>query len=164
MNAIISERCDKMASKHDLLIDVDSEIAAVFASSKQISSKSPFHPRCAPNTRPTSLTLRFSVAQKGISANLLKVGSKRRRRKTEIEALEDQVQQNYREKLSQEVERQTKNLKNELAKQEAEARNNLKAAEILSGFIHQGDAAVDEMGNIILTPNRIRNEDSHSMM
>ena len=74
------------------------------------------------------------------------------------------MQQNYREKLSQEVERQTKNLKNELVKQEAEARNNLKAAEILSGFIHQGDAVVDEMGNVQLTPNRIRNEDSHSMM
>ena len=40
----------------------------------------------------------------------------------------------------------------------------MKAAEILSGFIHKGDAAVDEMGNVVLTPNRIRNEDSHSMM
>ena len=102
--------------------------------------------------------------QKGVSANLLKVGSKRRRRKTEIADLEEEVERTNREKISNEVERQTKNLKNQLAQQEHEARNNLKAAEILSGFIHRGDAAVDEMGNVILTPNRIRNEDSHSMM
>ena len=111
---------------------------------------------------PPRLTL--AVVQKGVSANLLKVGSKRRRKKKEIAALEEEVEKSYREKISQEVERQTKNLKNQLAQQEHEARNNMKAAEILSGFIHQGDAAVDEMGNVVLTPNRIKNEDSHSMM
>ena len=40
VNSLIIKRCDDMAAKHDLLIDVDSEIAQVFASSKQISSKS----------------------------------------------------------------------------------------------------------------------------
>ena len=95
---------------------------------------------------------------------MLKVGSKRRRRKTEIADLEDEVQQTYREQISQEVERQTKNLKNQLAQRESEARNNQNAASILNEFISKGDAAVDDMGNVILTPNRIRNEDSHSMM
>ena len=95
---------------------------------------------------------------------MLKVGSKRRRKKKEIADLEDEVQRTYSEQIEEEVARQTKSLKNQLAQQEHEARNNLKAAEILSGFIHQGDAVVDEMGNVQLTPNRIRNEDSHSMM
>ena len=53
--------------------------------------------------------------QKGVSANLLKVGSKRRRKKKEIADLEDEILQSQREKISQEVERQTKNLKNQLA-------------------------------------------------
>ena len=77
---------------------------------------------------------------------MLKVGSKRRRRKTEIDALEDEVQQSYRDKLSQEVERQTKNLKSQLAEREHEARNNQNAATILNEFIQKGDAAVDDMG------------------
>ena len=43
------------------------------------------------------------VAQKGISANLLKPGSKRRKRKNDT--LEDMVVQSQREQISQEVER-----------------------------------------------------------
>ena len=39
INAIISKRCDDMAAKHDMLIEVDSEIAQVFAASKSLSSK-----------------------------------------------------------------------------------------------------------------------------
>ena len=62
------------------------------------------------------------IAQKGISANLLKVGSKRRRRKTD--KIEDQEEMSVREKIQEEVERQTKNLKNQLAQREAEAQNN----------------------------------------
>ena len=34
ITAIITKRCDEMAAKHDLLIEVDSEIAQVFAASK----------------------------------------------------------------------------------------------------------------------------------
>ena len=78
------------------------------------------------------LTL-FCVAQKGISANLLKVGSKRRRRKTD--KVEDQEEMSVREKIQEEVERQTKNLKNQLAQKEAEVQNNQNAASILSQFI-----------------------------
>ena len=84
------------------------------------------------------------VAQKGISANLLKVGSKRRRRKTD--KIEDQEEMSVREKIQEEVERQTKNLKNQLAQREAEAQNNQNAASILSQFINSGDAEIDEMG------------------
>ena len=39
INALISKRCDDMAAKHNLMIDVDSEIAEVFAASKQLSGK-----------------------------------------------------------------------------------------------------------------------------
>ena len=102
------------------------------------------------------------VAQKGISANLLKVGSKRRRRKDD--KIEDQFEQTVREKIQQEVELQTKNLKNQLAQKESEAQNNQNAASILSQFINSGDAEIDEMGNVKLTPNRIRNEESSLMM
>ena len=56
VSAIISERCDKLAAKHDMLIAVDSEIAQVFAASKSLSSKS-FSPSqsrplsaCEPNS------------------------------------------------------------------------------------------------------------------
>ena len=69
-----------------------------------------------------------------------------------------------REKIQEEVERQTKNLKNQLAQREAEAQNNQNAASILSQFINSGDAEIDEMGNVKLTPNRIRNEESSLMM
>ena len=44
VNAIISKRCDDMAAKHDMFIEVDSEIAQVFAASKQISGKFSFLP------------------------------------------------------------------------------------------------------------------------
>ena len=70
----------------------------------------------------------------------------------------------YREKLSSEVARQTKSLKDQLAQKEAEAQNNSNAATILNQFISQGDAELDEMGQVVLTPNCIKNEDSSLMM
>ena len=60
------------------------------------------------------------------------MGSKRRRKKNEVRNLEEQVQQTYRDQMSQEVERQTKNLKNQLAQKEVEAQNNQNAATILN--------------------------------
>ena len=95
---------------------------------------------------------------------MLKINSKRRKRKND--GLEDPVELAFREQLSQEVERQTKSLKNQLAQKEHEARNNQSAAEILSGFINKGDLALDERGQVVLTPNRIKNhdEDEDSML
>ena len=62
------------------------------------------------------------------------------------------------------MELQTKNLKNQLAQRESEAQNNQNAASILRQFISSGEAEIDEMGNVKLTPNRIRNEESSLMM
>ena len=52
---------------------------------------------------------------KGNSANLLKPQSKRKRWKVDIEMLEDQAEEAFRDKLSVELERATKSLRNQLA-------------------------------------------------
>ena len=104
------------------------------------------------------------LATKGCSANLLKPASKRKRRKADIEQLESQAENAFRDRLSQEVERQTKNLRNQLAQREQESQNNQNAASILSQFINSGDAQINEHGEVVLTPNRIKNEESSLMM
>ena len=58
---------------------------------------------------------------KGNSANLLKPQSKRKRRKVDIEMLEDQAEEAFRGKLSVELERATKSLRNQLAQKEVES-------------------------------------------
>lgn len=77
----IDSRNEKMASDHNLMIELDPDIAAAFRASTQISSK-------YANSlvdQPKSVTLLIlSTASKGISANLLKLGTKRRRSKAEI--------------------------------------------------------------------------------
>ena len=100
-----------------------------------------YHP--APN-------IHSCVAQKGVSANLLKINSKRRKKKTEM--LEQQVQQSYRDQINEEVARQTKTLKSQLIEKEAEAQSNQNVASILSEFIRQGDAAIDDMGQVTPKP------------
>ena len=89
---------------------------------------------------------------------MLKIGSKRRRNTAEL--VEDNVAAAMREQISEELKRETVSLKKQLIDTEKEAINNRNAAEILTKFIHDGQAEVNDQGEVRLLPNQIKNEES----
>jgi len=89
---------------------------------------------------------------------LLKVGSKRRRTRAEIE--EDGLCAQIKEQINEDLERETASLKKQLVEKQQEANSNQNAAHILMQFISNGDAVMDEGGNVKLVPNHIKNEES----
>ena len=72
----------------------------------------------------------------------MKVGTKRRRRTAEI--LEDEEAAMMKEVLSQELEIETKSLRKKLEEQEKLIASNQSAANILTQFIHDGHAELDD--------------------
>jgi hypothetical protein len=101
------------------------------------------------------------VAQKGNSAALCTIGKKRRRTRAEIEAARDGLAAQMNAQMEEELGRRTKSLRDSLAASEREAQSNRSAAQILTQFINNGQAYVDENGNVQLHgPNNIRNSDS----
>ena len=89
---------------------------------------------------------------------MLKIGSKRRR--NPIEVVEDSVAAAMREQISEELKRETVSLKKQLIDTEKEAANNRSAAEILTKFINDGQAELNDLGEVKLVPNQIKNEES----
>ena len=89
---------------------------------------------------------------------MLKIGSKRRRNPTEV--VEDSVAAAMREQLSEELKRETVSLKKQLIDTEKEAANNRSAAEILTKFINDGQCELNDLGEVRMVPNQIKNEES----
>ena len=89
---------------------------------------------------------------------MLKIGSKRRRKHTEL--VEDSIAAVMREQISEELKRETVSLKKQLIDTEKEAINNRNAAEILTKFINDGQAELNDNGEVRLIPNQIKNEES----
>ena len=65
--------------------------------------------------------------------------------------------------MSEELRRETQSLKKQLIDTETEANNNRNAAKILTEFINQGQAEINDSGEVRLIPNSIRNEESEAM-
>ena len=72
----------------------------------------------------------------------MKIGAKRRRRTAEI--VEDGVAAAMREQMTQELEVESKNLRKRLEEQEKLSASNQSAANILSQFIHDGHAELND--------------------
>ena len=74
--------------------------------------------------------------------------------------VDDGIAAQLRDQLADDLERETKNLQKRLADVEKEAASNRSAAQILTQFIENGDAELNDDGQVKLIPNRIRNEES----
>ena len=83
----------------------------------------------------------YCIANKGIGANILKVGTKRRRTKTMIAAEKEEAALKE-EALQQRLAK--------LAEDEEEARNNRAAAEILRDLYAKGLVEQDEKGQVLV--------------
>ena len=77
----------KVAVDKNLLIEMDPEVAEIYAASTAVSSKLLF----ILDTDPNELTYLSYIASKGIGANMLKVGTKRRRTKAQIHTEKEEV-------------------------------------------------------------------------
>ena len=114
-------RHEQLAEKRDLNIEIDPELLQVFNASKAIST------------------------QKGSSAGLLKIGSKRRRTKAELEELKEE------ERLRGEaVDRQAQQiaaLKAQLAESEGKAEKSEYASKVIEEMMEAGALKVTESGN-----------------
>ena len=86
------------------------------------------------------------LAQKGIGANLLRVGIKRRRTKTQIE--EEKQEAELRERAVNESLVENEQLKSQLTQMQNQGQNNQKAADILSELLSKGLITQDDSGNI----------------
>ena len=75
----VKARHEKYTSKHNLLIDMDPEVAAAFNTSAQVSS---IYFSC-------SHCVLYCTATNGKGVHILKVGSKRRRTATQLEELKE---------------------------------------------------------------------------
>ena len=78
----IRERNDKLAEKHDLMIDMDPAIARAFQNSSMISSK--YLPFNIPYSIRTSIIVLLVSAVNGRGVHILKAGSKRRRTQADM--------------------------------------------------------------------------------
>ena len=65
-----------------------------------------------------------------------------------------------KDQLTQELEKETTELKQQLMQRQQEAASNQAASQILSQFINDGQAEMDDRGQVRLTPNKIKNVDS----
>ena len=81
---MIRERNSRVASKNDLIIELDPEIAKAFKSSLNISSKS--INQFFTIFSFSGLFLYFIIATKGRGVHILKPGSKRRRTQVDMQA------------------------------------------------------------------------------
>ena len=75
MKQQIENRNRRVAVEKNLLIEMDPEVAEIYAASTAVSSKLIF----IIDNDPNKLTYLSYIASKGIGANMLKVGTKRRR-------------------------------------------------------------------------------------
>ena len=80
MKQKIENRNRKVAVEKNLLIEMDPDVAEIYAASTAVSSKL----RSILNTYHNKLTNFSYTASKGIGANMLKVGTKRRRTPKQI--------------------------------------------------------------------------------
>ena len=77
----IEARNKKITEERDLLIEMDPEVARVFQASTSVSSKWHSFRHALPNL----FCFLYDIAQKGVSAHLLKPSAKRRRTKQQIQ-------------------------------------------------------------------------------
>ena len=129
----IFDRNQKIVESKNLAIDMDPDVAKAFVSSNAVSSKqldlheSHFH---------FHNTFLISSASKGNSAFLLKVGTKRRRTRQEIQDQKEEAelkQQSVEQKLSQ-----IDSLMQRCAELEQKAQHNEAADLILRDMINKG--------------------------
>ena len=94
VKAKVDERNIKVSANNNLTLDLDPEIAAAFKASTQVSSK--YLPHCIIDgcfvRHVTNIPLLIVIAQKGSSANLLKLGTKRRKTKHQILAEREEAE------------------------------------------------------------------------
>ena len=102
----------------------------------------------------------LSVGTKGATASMLKIGSKRRRRKND--GLQLDPDEEFQQRMEREVATRTKSLREQLQAKEQEAMNNSNASIILTGMLRTGDLEMDGHGNVRVNPNVIGNEGSFS--
>ena len=76
--------------------------------------------------------------------------------------IDDGVASQIRNSIADDLQRETEALRKQLAEKEAEAVNNSNAARILTEFINQGSAEVNDQGEVRLVPNRIKNDEEES--
>ena len=62
--------------------------------------------------------------------------------------------------MARELEVESKNLRKRLAEQDQVLASRNSATDILTQFIHDGHAEIDDHGQVRLLPNSIRNEES----
>ena len=79
---VIDKRNTDVAVNKNLLIEMDPEVAEIYAASTAVSSKLNF----ILNAYLSELTYFSNIASKGIGANMLKVGTKRRRTSKQVKA------------------------------------------------------------------------------
>ena len=95
MQQRIDDRNEVLVDKDDMMIECDPDLAAAFHQSSMVSSKCLhfIHTFVVNNI----FLLSVSIASKGSGANLLKIGSKRRRTKNEIAGEKVMMQMNEEE-------------------------------------------------------------------
>ena len=142
----IDARNEKHVVSHNLMVALDPEIQKCFKNSTAISSKyimDLFH-----ISQFLIIHLVSHVAQKGISANLCKIGTKRRR--THQEVLDDKAEMERKEaEIAQKLAR-FHEMEAKVMQLESQLGNNQQAANILSDMVNQGKAIVDDAGRVSL--------------
>ena len=135
----IEERNARVAEKGNLMIELDSEVHQAFLESSAVSRK---YPLFLIFLTPYSIF----IVQKGASANMLKIGTKRRRTQAQIKAEKEEArlrEQDLQEKLARMAELQQKEADYDrmLAQHE-------EASGVLSKLHAEGLIDVDDNGKI----------------
>ena len=94
------------------------------------------------------LTLISSIVNKGVGANMLKVGSKRRRTKAEIEDEKEQ-EALKQQKLESDLQ-ELANLRGRIQEAEEQANTNKAAAELMSQMINAGHVQQDAQDQVMI--------------
>lgn len=140
VRARIEERNEAVKKARNLDVDVDPEVAAVFHASTKVSRKYCTY---------YALDSFFNITvTKGVSANLMKVGSKRRRTKAQIE--EDKEEEIRKQDQAEADREELEALRSRVGMLEYEAGQGKVASQFLSQMINEGHVQQDTEHSIIL--------------
>ena len=139
----IEIRNEKVLIERNNAIEMDPQMAQAFHQSTAVSSKLLL---IALNQSYQSSF--FFSAQKGIGANMLKVGVKRRRTKTQID--QDKEEAELRERAVNASLLENEQLKQQVEQMKQNVHSNSEATQILSDLMAQGLVQQDEQNNIVV--------------
>ena len=157
----IKERNETVTKERSMLIQMDERVAAAFHASTAVSRKYIFvfifDELQFAIINLSLLSLIIIAVQNGVAANMLKIGSKRRRPATEVKSereLTSKKEQELKQKMAD-----LKSYENKLALQKNELRNGKEATAILNGLIKAGQIKQSKDGTWAAMPQNEKMEE-----